>query len=831
MAGLQTRGQRIKTIGLEKQLEGLMQSIKGLEAENTQLKGENQALRQIINRLEDTNTTLMTDNRRLQKQLDDKDIIELVPFSDDSRPTTADTGGYEESKDGNEPIPPPPSPLMPEQETIVDEIISSVRNTLLETTIVSERAKDFIRSNGDVLVVYFQLTKNANDIYGYSILDSGVLNDRFLLNEVDNRDNIHLFIHRSGAQRDDMKTAKTVSVVVHNSGWVESPMEKVSPGDILLWIRTNDSINTIKSNLGYVFKTKFLGTLRLQCGRGAICDKTKENVEFVSEIISGAYQDIRPEPVKPTALPTALPAPAPPPASKFTASFDKYADMVRVPELFNNPQYILYDLYWASGEVPDFLIIDWNADNGPLRDLTNATAMSNANAMAAVSKQERLYYGTAMKNVARYIMSCVDYFHQLLDVYFDSQVVIDNNREFFYGHDIGRHKTLVGPSPPLKDLMDHMFDIRQGFTYIDELCSIISIPLRQVDTTNERLRNFISLVDAGAKRFSNKNNPTVDYDAYKRFNYIYRVKKELTSLAPPPPSNVVDNRKAEGAKVLPEQFFSSDELSRLYSGIGTTLSLGNYYDAAVTMGLGKEFSYLEPDIGHARPTLSNSLEKLTGQLSLGEPGLYLPWIIDGMQIRRPQFEFVSAWRNIIYYQFQNSMDDYLYKLSQEKELGKLAPLSVFKLTYSDTIQKDAILNKLMSGIHQPLRSELRDVASQVMELVCITLDGRYKMYKESTPTRLLPRETAVAQSEYYTYMNVFNVIKMKTPDWDSDAYRKANIMSWLEIPGAFVHGGGAYADIEVQSLDMFEWMCLSRIERFLEEETWRNAGSDEDEYY
>lgn len=828
MANLSTRKQHIKQLGLEGQLKKLEQSIQGLENDNIQLTGENDELRKIIERLMNENDRLKEENSRLRG-----DVIEVEPFSDISslpstRPSTADTGGYVEQKDGREQQPSLLPPMERTEETITDEIIRSVRSTLLEasSSLVKEQFKDFLRDNGDVLVVHFQLTKHAQDIYGYTIVDSEVLNNPELLNQIDNKNNIQLYIHRGGAQRDDLKTAGTVSVVVHNNGWVESPMKVVGPGDIVMWIRTNEPINNIKSNLGSIFKNKFLGTLGFQCGRGSICSKTTENVNYVSEIISGTYRDVKPEPVRPE--PVAIPPPIrPPPASNIKSeSFAKYASMVKIPKLFNNPQYVLYDLYWASGEVPQFLTIDLNATQGPLSDLTSVEAMQNAKVMAAVSKEQRIYYSTSMKNIARYIMEMIDYFHQILDVYFDSQTVIDNNRAFFYGPDIGRHKTLVGPTPQLADLMEHMFDIRQGFTYIDELCNLILRPLSQVDTDNKLFRDFVSLVVAGAKRFESTKHPLVDYGAYKRVNYIYRVKKEFMKLAPlQPREGGLDDREQKGKKI-PEKFFSSKELSRLYSGISSTLSLGNYWDAAVVLGLEKEFSYLEPALGHKQPKLDSSLEQLTSQLSLGEAGLYLPWIVDGYQIRRPQFEFVSAWRNIIAYIFQDATSVYLYKLVEANKLDKLGNLNVFHLTDPNTIKRDDILKKLLRSPDRPLRQELRNVTNEIMKDTCEILEKRYKMYKEEAPISLQPRETAVTEHEYYTYMTVFDVIKATNPDWDSDLYRARNLAKWLEIPGAFHPGGGEVGGIELHSLDNFEWNILTGLERAFHEKQWRNESEN-----
>ena len=797
MANLPSRRQRKKQLGLEEQLDDLKQSIQGLEADNFQLKSENDALHQIINGLEDRNAKLMEDNRRLQEensrlqqQLDDKDIIELQPFSDISsldtpttRPSTAETGGYDESKEEQL-----PSLLgLPQREErndigITYQIIEDVRGALLISKKVSEGHKDFIASRGNMMVVYFQLTKNAQDLYGYSIVDSDTINDQAKSGWLDNKSNIQLYVHRSRPQRDDLKTAGKVQIVLHDNGAVESPMDIAGPGDILLWIRTNESINNIKAQVAGLFREKFLTTLNYQCKRREKCQETEQNVELVADIIGGAYQDIRPEPTQEQLeIQRRKEVRVERPVRQYNAapvSFQEYTSQLRVPQLQSTGE-DFYERYWYGENVwkPDYIFEDEEGAPSVMRPTRYKKWYDEAQSKARVTGFKRLEIAVAVKNVVKYVLEMIDYFHQRLDLAFmSSQIFIDAERNFFYGHDIGKHDHITGPTPILADLIDHMYDVRIGLVFIDELCYRVMKGLEPVENPPEDdiYVQFLERVLSHAKRYDGEKEPS-NYPNFKRINYIAYIQRKFEDKVAPPPKPLAygvpapDRRKEKG-KILAEDTLGRFEIERLYARY-SLCSLRNYYEAAKACGVESIFSFMQPDRMEL-PKLETELERETGQLSVKDD-LLLPWYVDGYRIRRPEFLFLSHWRTIVSNGARDVFDEILYQQQKNKTLGDLARLQL--------VDKREYLFKKFLIIGQPgsMRGELDKLVNTVMIETGKYLEGRYQMYEDDTPLSLVDRRISTHEQEYYTYKDVLYHIRLNNPEWGKASYRKANPILWI----------------------------------------------------
>ena len=825
MANISRRTERIKQMGLEDQLKKLEQSIRSLEDDNSQLRAERDALRKHLENLEMHNTDLVAEIRRLKAEnlaLTDRDIIELEPFSDVSslptRPSTAETGGYDESKSGEE-IP------QREEYTITRQIIDNVTQTLLAAKDIKVNAghKDMLATGrGDVLVVYFQLTQHAEDLYGYSIFNHDVINSPELLNQIDNKNNIQLYVHRSKQQRNDLKSAGTVSVVVNNSGGVESPMHRVDSGDIVLWIRTDESVNNIKAKVAGVFRSTFLSTLNFQCSQREKCEETEQNVEIVADIIGGAYQDIRPEPTQ-----LEIQRKVERPVRRIAApsfSMQEYISYLEVPRLYSNGE-DLFERYWNGEDVwkPDYVFEDIVGEGRIERQKRYMQWSDNADTKARVSKFQRLQKAVAVKNVVKYIMEMLDYFHQRLDIPFTSQTFIDSEKNFFYGYDIGKHDHLTGPTPILEDLIDHMYDVRIGLVFIDELCHLVIRGLTKTEAQSPddgTWLRFLERVNAGAKRYHDENG---EHQRFKRINYIAYIQRIFKDTVPEPPNALSyaqggDKRKEQG-KVIVEDTFKRYEMERLYA-YTPHLSLRNYYEAAMALGVENIFDFMAPD-RFVLPKLESMLEIKTGQLSVKD-NLLLPWNVDGYRLQRPEFLFLAHWREHVTHSVNEVFDTMLDVMVKNKTLRDL---DKFQLVNKGEYLLKSFL--IVGGIGS-LRVEFNTLMNSIMIEAGKMLEERYMMYKRERPLNLRDRRSATHEQEYYIYEDVFEYIKVYNPEWEKETYRNANPILWITGLGNLFgtrREPGTYGNVMIQSLTDIETAVLYQLDDML------RYFKEQDDYY
>ena len=81
------------------------------------------------------------------------------------------------------------------------------------------------------------------------------------------------------------------------------------------------------------------------------------------------------------------------------------------------------------------------------------------------------------------------------------------------------------------------------------------------------------------------------------------------------------------------------------------------------------------------------------------------------------------------------------------------------------------------------------------------------------------RETSGVGSEYYTYQDVFKILKADDPRWEDKQYRLDNLSKWVQIPGMFNRPPPLKIDtVQVSSLDDIEWRALFCIVVALQDE-------------
>ena len=679
-------------------------------------------------------------------------------------------------------------------------IVEHVRNALLTNVNVPEEKKP--GGNSDVLVVYFQVTSSFKEIYGYSVINHSFLENPQTLQMIDNKDNIQLYLHRNAKKRIELQAAGTISIVVHSDLQIESMSVTtfVEPGDIVLWIRTNLEVNVIKKTLSNLFQS-MLNTLYVKCTNTERCERTIRDVDDIANIIKGEYKDIviRAPAKRP-------PAPAKLPPRGVSLSFDAYVNSIPVPREPVN-QIEMYMNYFKEGAnglmdgkpISEVFGVRTNIpeEQSVLRPTRMLKESQELDAKAGITRYTRLQYAVAMKDTAAYIIKMIDYFHQILDLQFGSSTIIGSELDFFYGADLGTHKNLSGPTPALEDLMDHMWDMRMGFVYIDFLCHVLGNGIGRAmynsrTEPSNKLKVFTQRCIDGDERYQD-GDAFFGYFNYKRTAYVQKARKLLIE-------NTPDD------DFMLDAGLSRYEIKRLTSTV-TKCSLRNYWEAAKLLKLEKVFAFLEPDFGLInKPT---SMELLVGQRKLPDAGLFLPLMVDGQYIPRPAFRFIAAWREIVMEILKNSMDELLYQMGKNKQME---PLKAFENILDSP---ERMLNQLLL-VGGPLRAQLAKIANDAFIKVFEAIETRYSMERS---LYVQERETSGVGSEYYTYQDVFKILKAEDPRWEDKQYRLDNLSKWVQIPDMFNRPEPLkIGTVQVSSLDDIEWRALFCIVLALQDE-------------
>lgn len=747
-----------------------------------QLERENLGLHETVDRLERANADLREQLRRRDTETMPQEPVAVAATA--TAPSDDDYDDYYESLD----------------RPITEDIIDHVRDVIRESNDVNEYSKDAAKY-GDVLVVYFQMTglgpTATKEIYGYSIINHVFVNDPQTLPLIDSIDYIQLHFHRNAKKGSELKNSETICIVVHSNLDIEPfrPTTKIDRGDIVLWIRTDKQMNIIKKSLQQLFN-KMLTTLYLKCSNAVRCEESASNVETIAKIIGGEYKDIvlrAPEPVKPA------PRKAPYVPVSSSGTFKQYVDSIMVPQLrvkraMDKP---IFAEYWENGALA---VVDLNVKNNIpgedpfIRPSRIQGDLAEVKKRAAISKHERVYFGTSLKDVAAYIIRMVDYLNQTLELEWGSPMLIDEARNFFYGHDLGRHEHITGPTPMLEDLMDHMWDVRQGFVYIDELCWTIArqgIEHALRESPGPLLTEFGELIMAGAARRDEKK-AFADYEANTMHNIRAHLRNHLKEIVP---EDSVGNR------------LGSDEITRIYSFV-TRCSIRNYWEVAKALGLQKHFAFIEPD-SYIEHKLETSLEKLVGQSQLGDAGLFLPLIVYGYTIPRPKFHFLVHWRQLVVQVFKNCFDELMYEMDKEGKLKRLDDLGHVMYEENKDRKKD-ILNRLLN-VDGDLRPVLANLVTQAFDRTVKVLEERYNMER---PLHVGRRETSIAEDEEYAYSDVYKVIKYVEPEWADKEFRMKNLNLWIMASPLELFMGypeSSIGNLTVQGLSYIEWVALINV--------------------
>ena len=744
-----------------------------------QLERENIGLHETVDRLERANADLREQLRRRDTETKEEEVVAAPPVY---RPESDDDDYYE-----------------PLDRTITEDIIDHVRSVIVESDDVNEDSK-YAASDGDVLVVYFQITgpvaKTIKEIYGYSIINHAFVNDSQTLSLIDSKNYIQLHFYQSSMKLKQLENSETICIVVHGSLDIEpfGPTTKVTGGDIVLWIRTDKQMDRIKKSLQQLFE-KMLKTLYLKCSNAVRCEESAANVETIAKIIGGEYKDIvlrAPEPEKPA------PRKAPPrkaPVSSITVK--QYVDSIDMPRLRTEraQDKPIFAEYWKNGEDA---VVDFSVKNNipgeasSIRVSRILAESAEVRKKAKISKEQRIYFGVSLKDVAVYIIRMVDYLHQTLELEWGSPRLIDEARNFFYGYDLGRQDHISGPTPMLEDLMDHMWDVRQGLVYIDELCWTIAPGIEHAleESPGPLLLEFGKRIMAGAVRHQ-KKTAFAEYEANRIHNIRAHLRNHLRELVP---------KDSVGSKL------GSDEITRIYSYV-TRCSIRNYWEVAQALGLQKDFDFIEPDGYGNEHKLETSLEKLVGQSQLGEAGLFLPLIVNGYRVQRPKFHFLVHWRQLVVRVFKDCFGELMYEMDTDGKLANLDDLGHVMYAENKDRKKD-ILNRLLD-VDGDLRPVLINLITQVFDRTVKVLEARYNM-----PLSLNagPRETSVTEHEEYAYNDVYKVIKFTEPKWADEDFRMKNLNLWIMATPLELFTGYPVSRIGVPSLSYIEWVALSCVE-------------------
>lgn len=829
MATLSTRRRKKLELTLEAQLSQLKDSI-------TRLEGENQTLREGMDQLKVKNAILSRENEDLKKRLGGDLQV---------------TGGYDESKtDTTTPpvqtaIPPvqtaiPPPAMLdsapPEylddddwESTVTGQVVQNIKNSLLDSDKVEPHQKMMVRE-GTVLVVYFQVTGNTKDVYGYSIIHQDFLNDPRTLQQLDDKDHIQLFFHRPAAKRRALDAAKTVEIAIHNDLTVEHGVTHVDSGDIVLWIRTDKEVDTIKKTLARLLETKLIGQLNSACTNRPECLQTKENVSFISEIIGETYKGVvlpKPKPKQGFSQNRYVP----PSTTNTSITYEQYVALIPVPKKFSetvnresdskrrkvfSQLFIYWDYLDHGGEAK--IELEYFAPSNAIGILTNDGMITTNSTVATYKTREQPIFApniyeilkhsrwepsVALKNVASYLLRMVDYFHQIFLFPYSSENVIEMYLDFFYGFDNGRLKNISGPTPRLFDLMDHMWDVRMGFVYIDELCSILErgLHITTFGEIPEAYTQFAALVQKGALRFQNQD-AFPEYTSFQHVNYIAHVKGVLKDVS----------KEHDQANPL-----GKNEKARLY-GFGSRASLRNYWEAAVVLGLEKEFAFIEPEKNIPRK-LTSQLELATGQLEWTEQEtILLPRVQDVTNIPRSSYRFVASWRRFVLQTMGEQFGEHMYQLKNSLR-QKLGHFNIAKK--KKELMKMIILQN--GDFSQGRKELLKFINSTLVELTVQAIEARYRMTLDDKKQsfKFKPKEEAVYDQEYFMFNDVVECIKLYHPQWEQDGWRQKNLRYWITgVPGLFKMPEpytGSNWPVTIHSLSELDWVVVSGVAQGLED--------------
>ena len=741
-----------------------------------QLERENLGLHETVDRLERANADLREQLRRRDTETKEEDPVAVAP------PAVQSDDDYYEPLD----------------RTITEDIIDHVRGVIMDSNDVNEDSK-YAASDGDVLVVYFQMTKTIKEIYGYSIINHAFVNDSQTLSLIDSKQYIQLHFYQNAKRLSELESSETICIVVHGSLDIEpfGPTTKIARGDIVLWIRTDRNIDRIKRSLQQLFN-KMLKTLYLKCSNAVQCEESAANVETIANIIGGEYKDIvlrAPEPEKPA------PRKAPARAPVSSTSVKQYVDSIMVPQLRleraqDKPIFAEYWKHGADAVVAYRVNTNIPGEASSMRVSRILAESAEVRKKAAISKFQRIYFGTSLKDVAAYIIKMVDYLHETLEIEWGSPMLIDETRNFFYGHDLGRQDHISGPTPMLEDLMDHMWDVRQGLVYVDELfwtvARGIEQPLRESPSPGPLLMEFGKRVMAGAMRHQEKK-AFAEYEANTIYNIRAHLRNHLKELVP---------KDSVGSKL------GSDEITRIYSNV-TRCSIRNYWEVAQVLGLQEDFAYIKPD-SYLEHKLETSLERLVGQSQLGDGGLFLPFIVDGDRVPRPKFHFISHWRQLVVRVFKDCFDGLMHEMGKNKNLSSLIELGHVMYEENKNRKKD-ILNRLLN-VDGDLRPVLTNLITQSFDKTVVVLENRYNMER---PLNVGPRETSITEHEEYAYSDVYKVIEYAEPKWADKGFRMKNLNLWImarPLELFMIYPSRIIGNLTVQGLSYIEWVALFGVE-------------------
>lgn len=798
MANARGRNQRVIDNSFKAKLEKAEVEMRSVMDLLEKVQKDNQ-------RLQEENSLLREENYRLQTGKTLTPVVTPPPLVEDDS------------------FPPPDT--APDSKT--GQIVNNIKQAVLSTadTKVSREKKE-VAWRGDVLIAYFYIGPRKREVYGYSIINHEILNDPTILNAIDNADNIQLYLGRSSDEQ-TLKGIKTYAFVIKSNATVQFPISDVGAGDIVLWIRSDNPLDQIKKQISRLFSSKILSQMDVCSGIDREkCDLVDAEVKFISKSIKEQFDHInikQPAPIHKTVKTRQNPVPSKVITDLTYEEYKKFIPVPKYPLPANKPRrtdhrWIFHD-YLMEGK--DLTInVDYNVPGQGLVEDRIPIAAFNPKSNArhidnpyAVTKNQRLYAGVNLKDTVMYILKMVDHFHQILVLPFSSQRITDEDLPTFYGRDIGIQEHISGPTPMLTDLMHHMWDVRQGFYLIDQLCYVVD-GLLQLDIDNpfdERLGNvlktnseflkFVELMRAGKDRYEHKSNTYADSREFRYYNSIDRAKNTLRDYAP---------------EASPERKKMTDnEVDILFASI-PSCALRNYWEIAKLCGLEKQFAYMEPDTESSVPRLMHKYEKLTGQRSLTpEERDWGATRIDGDIIGLGPNRVIAEFRKIVYRTYLEVLDEVLWESK-----GNLDTKGWFMLWkkeddtkwYNHRINQFVLVDIVDQGTKwqaRPLRLKLLQfVNAQLFKRVSLRLEERYEIFKEEHKNRPVSRNPGTLGSkEFFIWDDIakFIMSQKKTrlaEDW-------INVIPGLLPKTDPVELNENYV---IHSLSDLDWMILQRLE-------------------
>lgn len=779
MANTRGRNQRVIDNSLKQKLE--------------KIQGEMRTVVDLLERMQEENTRLIEENRVLREENNRLNGITLTPVT--TPPPLVEDDSF-----------PPPGTA---SET--GQIINNIKKAVLSApqSKVSEVKKEVARQ-GDVLIAYFYIGHSKREIYGYSIINHEILKEPTILNLIDDADNIQLYL----ADEKDLKGTKTYAFVIKSNATVQFPIRDVDAGDIVLWIRSNNPLDQIKKQISRLFLQKILSRMDVCNGIDREkCVLVNERVKFISQSIGEQFAHInikQPAP-NPKTVKTTVP-------SKVIAdlTYEEYKKFVPVPKykLLNEPppattdhRWIFHD-YFMKGEDLD-IKVEYNVPGqGFIKDsisIGQFNPESNGPHIAnpyLVNKYNRTEAGTNLKDTVMYILNMVDYFHQILVLPFSSQIITGLGVDLFYGRDIGIQEHISGPTPMLTDLMHHMWDVRQGFFLIDEICSVahdiiereIFQETRVENTlnTNSEFKGFVDLIRAGNRRHSYAKT----YVDYRKFLYHNSLHTASSSLK--------DNALKDNCfKKMTES-----ERNILFSTFPGG-ALRNYWEIAKLCGLEDSLAYMDPGYESVKPMLKHKYEQLTGMRSLtSQERDWGATHIDGLKIGLDPNKVIAQFRGIIYRCYSDALDDLDHNETLDTA-GLLIP--------DDTKWYSYMLNQLIlvdvdkTGENWTARKSrlklLQLINTKLFEHVTNGLEARYNSLKENAEKKHISREPgSMGNKEFYIWDDIVKFIDATGP--------QNGPRDWINvIPGLLPNTEPIQINDKyvIHSLSDLDWMILGML--------------------